>query len=132
GVIALYQDWLPFLLGVAFVVFEHGVLGVLDPATVYDHQAAVARPWVWALVHALWLLGACGAHVVSWKLHERAATTDRLTGLANRERLQELLDRGSCAVIALDLRGFGTVNDRWGHDVGDGVLVAAGHRLRAC
>ncbi len=33
GVLTLYQDWMPFLVAIGFVVLHHGVVGVLDPAS---------------------------------------------------------------------------------------------------
>lgn len=67
------------------------------------------------------------------------AHTDALTGLPNRRGLQLRLDQAlaGCtpnqvlAVYLLDLDGFKPVNDRWGHDVGDALLVEVGQRLRA-
>ena len=35
------------------------------------------------------------------------------------------------AVVVLKLAGLGTINERWGRKVGDGVLVTSAHRLRA-
>ncbi len=35
------------------------------------------------------------------------------------------------AVVVLKLTGLGTINERWGRKVGDGVLVTSAHRLRA-
>ncbi|MBI5719753.1 MAG: GGDEF domain-containing protein [Burkholderiales bacterium] len=69
----------------------------------------------------------------------RLAETDALTGLLNRRGLQRPLEaalRGSgpqrmTALYLLDLDGFKPVNDRYGHDVGDALLVAVGERLRA-
>jgi diguanylate cyclase (GGDEF)-like protein len=68
------------------------------------------------------------------------ATHDALTGLPNRALLRDRLEltlarverraRG-CGVLFLDLDGFKAVNDSFGHDVGDALLVAVGERLRA-
>src|SRR6266568_470443 len=39
--LALCQDWIPYLLSVAFVAVHHGVVGVLWPKEVYNHEAAI-------------------------------------------------------------------------------------------
>ena len=58
---------------------------------------------------------------------------DDLTGLANRRRFELRLDEavaaGDVQVCVLDLNGFKTVNDRHGHAVGDGLLIAVAERL---
>ena len=50
-VLALYEDWVPFLVAAAYVVIHHGSMGALDPSGVYNHQDAVDHPWKWALIH---------------------------------------------------------------------------------
>lgn len=68
------------------------------------------------------------------------AYTDSLTGLSNRRGLQLALRSAlaQCspdrlvAVYLLDLDGFKPINDTHGHDVGDDLLVAVGHRLESC
>ena len=67
------------------------------------------------------------------------AETDQLTGLWNRRRVsRELvaarngLDRGSpsFAVVIFDLDHFKQVNDRYGHLVGDAVIIAFANLLQ--
>jgi diguanylate cyclase (GGDEF)-like protein len=66
------------------------------------------------------------------------AEHDSLTGLSNRRFLERILDENirlatlednSIAVLFADLDDFKKVNDTYGHDAGDRVLVAVGARL---
>jgi hypothetical protein len=66
-VVTLYQSWVPFLMALVFVVVHHGTVGVLDATSVYNHPAAVNKPWLWAGVHGLFILGAAAAAMASWK-----------------------------------------------------------------
>jgi len=70
---------------------------------------------------------------------ERLSTTDRLTGLFNRLKLDEMLELrhaefqrfGHCfSVIMLDIDNFKPVNDQFGHQVGDQVLVKVGEVIK--
>jgi diguanylate cyclase (GGDEF)-like protein/PAS domain S-box-containing protein len=64
------------------------------------------------------------------------ALHDPLTELANRTMFQERLDHAfrvsqrGVAVLWIDLDHFKEVNDIYGHDVGDDMLVAVADRLR--
>lgn len=63
------------------------------------------------------------------------AELDPLTGLLNRssleDRLAELVPGSDeTCVLFIDLDSFKTVNDEYGHDVGDAVLLEVGRRLR--
>ena len=77
------------------------------------------------------------------KQAERAARYqsqhDPLTGLKNRvgtlkrasQHLAEAqLQRGSLSVLCIDLDGFKAVNDSYGHQAGDEVLIACAKRMR--
>jgi diguanylate cyclase (GGDEF)-like protein len=81
-------------------------------------------------------LAALDAHRERDALHS-LAHTDPLTGLTNRRGLyvtlaNRLLHCGPqhlVAVYLLDLDGFKPVNDQYGHDVGDELLIAVAQRL---
>src|SRR5262249_30762209 len=68
------------------------------------------------------------------------ASHDALTELPNRRRFTEQLERmcgrgrpgDLIAVLFLDLDGFKDVNDQFGHDTGNDLLVAVASRLRSC
>jgi methyl-accepting chemotaxis protein len=77
GVVAAYEDWLPFVVGILFVAVEHSVFGIVDPGSVYNHPDAIARPWGWALVHATFLLGLAAALVSNWFSIERSREETR-------------------------------------------------------
>jgi diguanylate cyclase (GGDEF)-like protein/PAS domain S-box-containing protein len=88
SVLALYEEWFPYLLAFAFVLGHHGLMGALEPASVYNHPDAVAHPWRWAAVHALFI-GALGiVNVVHWRLNEEA----RADAIHSRERFRQAFD----------------------------------------
>ncbi|MBQ1076417.1 GGDEF domain-containing protein [Micromonospora sp. C31] len=63
----------------------------------------------------------------------REATTDPLTGLANRAGLSQALDEldgEPYDLVLVDLDKFKPVNDTWGHAAGDRLLVEIARRLR--
>ncbi|ADR33348.1 diguanylate cyclase [Sulfuricurvum kujiense DSM 16994] len=69
------------------------------------------------------------------------AHLDALTGLPNRKYLKELLDQvlskaklenSLIAVMFLDLDGFKSVNDTYGHETGDLLLKEVAFRLNSC
>lgn len=71
----------------------------------------------------------------------RQANFDMLTGLPNRrlfrDRLQHEIKKAArsgqnLALFFIDLDHFKEVNDTYGHDCGDQLLIEAGERIRSC
>ncbi|WP_221046938.1 GGDEF domain-containing protein [Methylogaea oryzae] len=71
---------------------------------------------------------------------ERAASTDYLTGLANRRTLAGIGESrfaaareagDGLAVAVVDIDHFKSINDRYGHEVGDSALKHVAARLQA-
>ena len=66
---------------------------------------------------------------------------DALTGLPNRVLLADRIahampltrrNQNMMAICYLDLDGFKPINDTWGHDIGDLVLISMAERFQAC
>ncbi len=81
SVLALYQEWTPFLLAIGYVLVHHGIIGTFEPDAVYNHGAAVQNPWLWAGIHGVFVLAAALASMFAWRLnedaHERAEVYSR-------------------------------------------------------
>ncbi len=69
----------------------------------------------------------------------RLATTDAMTGLANRRQFFALAENelmrarrygGAVGIVMADLDRFKAVNDRCGHGAGDALIAAVGEELR--
>ena len=142
GVISLYQDWRPFLVGVGVVLFNHAVFGLVMPEAVFESstgaELTMSTTLRLAAMHVSFLLASTVASLVAWKASEVQALTDVLTGLPNRRRMTDQLDRiisfGSepgVGILYLDLCGFKKINDVYGHEAGDQLLVEIATRLRS-
>jgi diguanylate cyclase (GGDEF)-like protein len=89
-----------------------------------------------------------GYYLLVHDVTERTALLDRLrhqafhdalTGLPNRRSFIERLEQacgadadGVAAILFIDLDGFKAVNDTYGHQCGDEVLVEAARRISRC
>ena len=69
---------------------------------------------------------------------QRLAHRDELTGLYNRRRMRELLDsaiaeaarqRQCVGLLFIDLNGFKSINDEYGHAAGDTILANVATRI---
>ncbi|MEA2410914.1 MAG: hypothetical protein QOC77_1475 [Thermoleophilaceae bacterium] len=113
-VLATYEEWLPYLLAIVFVLVHHGVMGVLAPTSVYDHASAVSDPWKWAGIHALFIAGLCVVNVITWRMNEDArAEKDRAHDLtrASETRFRSAFDDAPIGIALIELDGrFARVN----------------------
>lgn len=156
--------WASLLFPIAFVAFGTRRGGVVSVATLVV-LAAVSTPVMLSgpsrtrspllvslapqvafmfvtLIVLLWLLSSRLERL----MHTQARTelladqvsTDTLTGIANRRRLTDELDRlianarrhgRPLSVVFIDIDRFKRVNDTYGHDVGDEVLIELARRL---
>ena len=125
-----------------FMLFAHGALFLLrtplaallhiSPANVFSQSAWLEVLSMEALLFTIsiaFILLAMAKERTEYR-HRAAARTDELTGLLNRRGFMEQsvssskwpMDLKPTAVMLIDLDNFKSINDRFGHAVGDQVL----------
>jgi diguanylate cyclase (GGDEF)-like protein len=125
--------------GTVFLLTMFVVAAVLpDPSAAWEHHEQLIA--IAALVISTVILS--GALIESDRAHRRRSTLDPLTGLFNRNALEQRLselDGQPCdpreglshAFLLCDLDHFKSVNDRFGHAAGDAVLQDVAYAMRA-
>lgn len=100
------------------------VVEVDDPSGVPDEVAAMLRMLVPQVQVTLERLVAARRDDEEREAWRHSALHDALTGLPNRRHLESMAPMsGTTAVFMIDVDHFKSVNDRFGHDAGDAVLV---------
>ena len=81
--VALYQDWLPFIVALAVVIGHHAVMGTLHPGDVFDHPPGQGSPMFWASIHSLFIAALIGVLIIYWNAAEsgQRALTDTVNEL---------------------------------------------------
>jgi diguanylate cyclase (GGDEF)-like protein/PAS domain S-box-containing protein len=132
--IARQQEGMPGRHELKFIRSDGTALWVhLNANPLFDAQGG--------FLGALALASDISEHRESAELAFQQANFDALTGLPNRNMFQERLrhemkkarrERSILALLFIDLDQFKQINDRYGHQQGDTLLVQAAARLGAC
>jgi diguanylate cyclase (GGDEF)-like protein len=127
------------VIGTVFLVAMFAASGIApDPDAAWEQRQQLIA--IAALIISTVILS--GALVESDRVHRRRSTLDPLTGLFNRNALEQRLseldgqpcdpDAGlSHAFLLCDLDHFKKVNDHYGHAAGDAVLQDVAYTMRA-
>jgi len=127
--------WAAMLLArMGWWVMHPGTDPIKDPTSTFGLLSRIVLTWV-VTPSVLWMLTRqLDAELI------RYASQDPLTGVANRRvmweqgqyRVAELKRANTAlAVLMIDVDHFKTINDRWGHDGGDHVLVSIAEILKS-
>ena len=133
GVILVWRVDHPLSLGVAIAIAIGGLWGIC-------FSLFTQAGWVPFVPPALALIATSGSALAYKVLY--SIFYDSLTGLPNRALFTQQLKRASkgekqhqhlpIAVLFLDLDRFKIINESFGHQAGDQLLIATARRLKAC
>ena len=94
GVVALYEDWVPFAVAIGYVATQHSVFGLIEWFTVYNHPAAMANPVVWGGIHAVGVSMLSVAILIQWQ--SLATARDQIEAkLADVEQSKQAVEKQS-------------------------------------
>lgn len=129
----------PFIAATAIMIagIPTTISAMLYGDTAHWILATVFVAFLVAAMQSVWHVYGTATRQICLRLEmQHQARHDPLTGLRNRTALGEAfktLSRPEDALICVhcfDLDGFKSVNDRFGHAVGDELLASIGNRLR--
>lgn len=145
------SEWMDFILPEDIKVARAAYKDHLERKTPYYEceyriQTREGRiKWVYAVGKGLWdaegnLIKMAGSYTditAKKEIEEkvkRLAYFDTLTGLSNRSQLSEKFSQlikktERIAIIYIDLDNFRLINDSYGHDIGDKLLIEVSNRL---
>ncbi|WP_171006722.1 methyl-accepting chemotaxis protein [Halalkalirubrum salinum] len=87
GVVALYEDWVPFAVSIGYVAAQHSIFGLFGHIAVFNHPAAIENPAIWGLIHAVFVSGLAIAILFNWQSLE-ATHSDLDDRVADIEALE--------------------------------------------
>lgn len=135
------------LIWAAIIAFSH--IGLLTYSMGYGFIGNYDQPMILLTTYFIILIAASTYEYISFKLmiqldfernlYKDKAHLDKLTNIPNRYRFDHFLDNAiiraynsdeTFALVYIDLNGFKPVNDTYGHNAGDLVLIAIADRLR--
>lgn len=135
------------LIWAAIIAFTH--IGLLTYGMGHDFIGNYDQPMILLTTYFIILIAASTYEYITFKLmvqldfernlYKDKAHLDKLTQIPNRYRFDHFLDNAiirayNCdetfALVYIDLNGFKPINDRYGHNAGDLVLIAIADRLR--
>jgi methyl-accepting chemotaxis protein len=97
ALVALYQMWTPFLLAVGFVAVHHLTMSAWMPSMIFSTPLALKYPFLFALLHAVFLLAEAFFLAYTWKFTEQADRARR----AEQQRAEEQQAAQAAAVEEL-------------------------------
>ena len=114
-------------------IFEGRVQTIERAGRIYEMRVEALMESGYLQGYMLWVFDVTEHHNILMQIKDMAEK-DGLTGVYNRNCFQSLLEeyleeKGNGALFMMDITNFKMVNDRYGHQAGDEVLVKFGRVL---
>lgn len=134
----IYSLWLTYLKPIVIDNKVQGVIAVDFSLDGQNHITEIVQPlqkYIWIFLSLLGIGVLISAvQFLLYRLSQKRVYLDPLTGLYNRNFFNDLIstiDYQKYAIAMMDLDKFKVINDTYGHEVGDDVLIKVSNVLKS-
>ncbi len=101
ALLALYEEWFPYLLAFAYVLVHHLTMSLASASSVFDHPDAIEHPLKWSVIHAVFI-GAQGIIcLIGWRVNEES----RRAAAHSQERFGSAFNDAPIGMALVGLQG---------------------------
>ncbi len=101
ALLALYEEWHPYLLAFVFVLVHHVVMSAVVPHSVFNTPGGQADPFLWSAIHAVFIAAQGAICLVGWRVNENARDAVR----ESQERFGRAFDDAPIGMALVGLDG---------------------------
>ena len=101
ALLALYEEWFPYLLAFAYVLLHHITMSFASSSSFFNHPDAIEHPLKWSVIHAVFIAAQGFICLVGWRMNEAS----RRTAVRSQERFGSAFNEAPIGMALVGVDG---------------------------